>query len=98
MKCNHDDKCPGRGVWLPLIETRSSAKSPVTKMKFSKLIFCEAHKDGARLSDFLSASTWDKIVRYMREAGKLAPSRSLARLSFEVVDSPESNGTEELPF
>jgi hypothetical protein len=98
MKCTHDDKCPGRAVWRPLLETRPSVKSPVTPAKFTNLIFCEAHKDGARLADFISNSTWDKIVRYMREAGKPAPMRSLTTLRFEVVGSPESTDAEELAF
>lgn len=62
------------------------------------MIFCERHKDEAKLTDFISLSSWDKIVRFLREAGKPAPKRNLTTLRFVVVGSPESKDGDELPF
>jgi hypothetical protein len=90
--------CPGRAVWRPVLAMKSSVKSPVTEGKFGLLCLCEQHKDEARLTDFISNSTWDKIARYMREAGKQEPKRSLTTLTWEMVDSPASSDAETLPF
>lgn len=97
MNCTHP-KCPGRGVWRPLLEMRASVKSPPRTATFVDLVLCEQHKDAAKLTNFISASSWDKIVRHLREAGKPAPKRTLTTLTFIVVDSPLSTDTEELPF
>jgi len=77
---------------------RTSVKATPVKGTFISLGLCEQHKDAARLTDFLSGSSWDKIVRYMREAGKPAPKRHLTTLRFIVVDSPESTDAEHLAF
>ena len=97
MNCTRE-KCPGRACWRPLLEMRVSVKSPTVKATFSQLQLCENHKDEAKLTDFISGSSWDKIVRYMREAGKPAPKRHLTTLRYEMVDSPASSDTESLPF
>ena len=97
MKCTRAN-CPGRLVWRPLLEMKVSVKSPPVRAIFTQLGLCEQHKDAARLTDFLSGSSWDKIVRYMREAGKPAPRRNLTTLRFVVVSSPESTDAEQLPF
>lgn len=81
-----------------MLAMRASVKSPEVKGTFRDLQFCELHKDDNRLMDFLSTSSWNKIVRYMREAGKVAPKRHLTTLTYEMVDSPESTDTETLPF
>jgi hypothetical protein len=77
---------------------RTAVKASPVRASFTNLGLCEQHKDAARLSDFLSESSWDKIVRYMREAGKPAPKRHLTTLRFIVVSSPESTDAVELPF
>lgn len=97
MNCTHP-KCPGRGVWRPLLEMRATTKDIPRKATFADLVLCEKHKDQAKLSDFISTSTWDKIVRFVREAGKPAPKRNLTILRFIVVGSPESTPEDELPF
>ena len=97
MNCTRPN-CPGRLVWRPLLEMRTSVKASPVMGTFTELGLCEQHKDAARLSDFLSESSWDKIVRYMREAGKPAPKRNLTTLRFVVVSSPESTDAEQLPF
>ena len=90
--------CPGRAVWRPIFAMRASAKSPEVLARLTSLALCEQHKDMARLDSLLSSSSWDKIVRHMREAGKPAPKRNLTVLRFELVDSPESTDTETLAF
>ena len=97
MNCTRAN-CPGRLVWRPLLEMRTSIKATPVKGTFVNLGLCEQHKDAARLKDFLSESSWDKIVRFMREAGKPAPKRNLTTLRFVVVDSPESTDAEQLAF
>ena len=97
MNCTRAN-CPGPLVWRPLLEMRTSVKAAPVKATFVNLGFCEQHKDAARLKDFLSESSWDKIVRFMREAGKPAPKHNLTTLRFIVVDSPESTDAEQLPF
>lgn len=97
MNCTRQG-CPGRAVWRPMLAMKASVKSPEVTATFRDLMLCELHKDEARLMDFLSTSTWDKIVRHMREAGKVAPKRHLTTLTYEMVDSPESTDTETLPF
>ena len=97
MNCTRQG-CPGRAVWCPTLAMRASPKSPEVLGTFREIMLCELHKDEARLMDFLSTSSWDKIIRYMKEAGKTAPKRHLTTLTYEMVDSPESTDTETLPF
>jgi len=97
MNCSRP-RCPGRAVWQPVIGLRASVKSPEITARFSQLNLCEMHKDEARLATFLTESSWDRIMRFMREAGKPAPKRNLTTLHFVLVDSPESTDTETLPF
>lgn len=97
MSCSRP-KCPGRGVWQPVLGLRSSVKSKEISARFSQLNLCEMHKDQARLADYLSQSTWDRIVRFMKEKGKSAPQRNLTTLTYVLIDSPESTDTETLPF
>ena len=97
MNCTRPE-CPGRAVWRPVLDSRASPKSPPVKITFTKLALCEACKDGSKLATLLSPSSWDKIVRHFREAGKPAPKRHLTNLRFEVVDSPESTDEEKLAF
>ena len=97
MNCTRQG-CPGRAVWRPMLAMRASVKSPEVTAKFQDLMLCELHKDEARLMDFLSSSSWDKISRFMVERGKTAPKRHLTTLTYEMVDSPESTDTETLPF
>ena len=97
MNCTHQ-RCPGLGVWRPLLEMRTSVKSPPRSATFADMTLCERHKDEAKLADFISLSSWDKIVRFLREAGKPAPKRNLTTLRFVVVGSPESTPEDELPF
>lgn len=97
MKCTRQG-CPGRAVWRPMLAMRASVKSSEVEAKFRDLMLCELHKDEARLMDFLSPSSWDRIVRFMKEKGKVAPKRNLTTLRYEMVDSPESTDTETLPF
>jgi uncharacterized Fe-S center protein len=77
---------------------RISVRSPEVMARYQDLSLCERHMGEAHLTDFISPSSWDKIVRYMREAGKIAPKRHLTTLRWEMVDSPESTETESLPF
>jgi hypothetical protein len=77
---------------------RASVKSTPRNATFADMVFCERHKDEAKLTDFISLSSWDKIVRFLREAGKPAPKRHLTTLRFIVVSSPESTDAEELAF
>jgi hypothetical protein len=77
---------------------RIAVRSPEVTGRFRDISLCERHRDAALLTDFLSPSSWDKIVRYMREAGKSEPKRHLTTLRWEMVDSPESSETETLPF
>jgi hypothetical protein len=97
MTCTHPH-CSGHAVWRPLLSMRTSTKSPEVIGRLGELALCEPHKDTARLQNYLSESSWDKISRYMREAGKPAPKRNLTTLRFELVDSPESTDTETLAF
>jgi hypothetical protein len=77
---------------------RTAVRSAELTARFRDLSLCERHKDEAKLTDFLSPSSWDKIVRYMREAGKQEPKRHLTTLRWEMVDSPESTDDVSLPF
>lgn len=97
MNCTYD-KCPGRAVWQPVLGLRTAVKAKEISARFSQLQLCEMHKDQVRLANFLSSSSWDRIVRHMREAGKPAPQRNLTTLHFVMIDSPESTDTEILPF
>ena len=97
MNCSRP-KCPGRAVWQPVLGLRSSVKSKEIAARFSQILLCEMHKDQARLADYLSQSTWDRITRFMREKGKPAPQRILTTLTYVLIDSPESTDTETLPF
>ena len=77
---------------------RTSIKSPPRKATFTQLSLCEQHKDQIRLTDLISGSSWDRIVRYIKQAGLPEPKRSLTTLQYELVDSPESTDEETLAF
>jgi hypothetical protein len=91
-------RCPSHAVWQPVLGLRVSPTAKEIPARFAKLGLCEMHKDMARLGDFLSGSSWDRIARFMREAGKPAPKRNLTILRFDLIASPESTDTETLPF
>jgi hypothetical protein len=55
------------------------------------------HKDAAKLTDYITPSSWDRITRYMAECGKPVPKRNLTTLRFDRIGSPEVPD-EELPF
>lgn len=104
MNCTRQ-KCPGQSAWRPILLLRASHKGRPVRATFTELGLCERHKDEAEVSDFLSTSTWDKLVRFMREAGKPAPRRGLTRLDFENLLPPQiTQGSslddpgEDLPF
>jgi hypothetical protein len=97
MNCSRPN-CPGTAIWRPLLCMRVSVKSPEVIGRMTKLAYCEMHKDELHLKDFLSESSWDKIMRHMREAGKPAPKRNLTTLRYELIASPESTNAEELAF
>jgi hypothetical protein len=77
---------------------KAASRAPEVKGRLTGLSLCEQHKDMTTLSSLLSGSSWDKIVRHMREAGKPAPKKPLTVVSFELMDSPESTDTETLAF
>ena len=97
MNCSRPN-CPGRAVWRPLLEMRTSVKSPPRKATFTELNLCEQHKDQVRLTDFISGSSWDRIVRHIKQSGLPVPKRLLTTLQYELVDSPESTDEEKLAF
>jgi hypothetical protein len=81
MSCSHEN-CPGTALWLPVLTLQASPKSPVVDATFSKLGLCEMHKDQAKLTDYLTQASWDRIVRFMAECGKPVPRRNLTTLRF----------------
>jgi hypothetical protein len=94
MNCN---RCPAEAVYRPVLLLRTASAKKPRRAAFKTIGLCEQHKDAAKASDFLSTSTWDRIVRYLCEAGKPAPARNATTLDFElIVESPTN--TEELPF
>lgn len=97
MKCSYDN-CPGRATWQPVLGFQTSVKSPVVDARLSKLAFCEMHKDMARLTDYISPATWERISRFMAEQGKPVPKRNLTSLRFVIISSPESTAEDQLPF
>jgi hypothetical protein len=96
MNCVHD-KCPGEAVWQPILSLQVSVKSPTINARFGQLSLCEMHKDAAKLTDYITPSSWDRITRYMAECGKPVPKRNLTTLRFDRIGSPEVPD-EELPF
>lgn len=102
MPCSFDN-CPGNAIWQPVLGLQVSPKSPVVDAKFSKITLCEMHKDMAKLTDYLSPASWDRIVRFMAECGKPVPRRHLTTLRFDLIGSPSPTSdipqqSEDLPF
>ena len=84
-------------TYRPVLLLRTSSAKKPRRAAFTSIGLCEQHKDSAQVADFVSGSSWDRIVRYLREAGKPAPARNATTLDFElIVESPLN--TEELPF
>jgi hypothetical protein len=84
-------------TYRPVLLLRSGSGKRPRPAAFTTIGLCEQHKDSAKVSDFISTSSWDRIVRYLRESGKPAPARNATTLDFElIVESPVN--TEELPF
>lgn len=110
MNCFRE-KCPGQALWRPVLKLRASAKTQPVRATFTEVALCERHKDQATLADFMSPSSWDKLVRFMREAGKPAPKKSLTVVEYDLLqnsppdvlqsqpETPENNPQpEDLPF
>ena len=94
MNCNH---CPSEALYRPVLLLRSAAKKKPRRAAFKTIGLCEQHKDSAKVTDFVSNSSWDRIVRYLLESGKPAPARGATTLDYElIVESPLD--TEDLPF
>jgi hypothetical protein len=53
-----------------------------------QLGYCDAHKATAVLSDYLSDEGFTKLAKFIREAGKPIPDKSLTTLGWEPI-SPE---------
>ena len=97
MNCSFDS-CPGAAIWQPVLGLQASPKSPVFEATFIKLALCEMHKDQAKLTDYITQASWDRIVRFMAERGKPVPRRNLTTLSFVPItvqstttDSPKDD-------
>jgi hypothetical protein len=71
----------------------------------TKIGLCEMHKDTAKLADFISPASWDRIVRKLAEWGKPVPVRRLTTLRFERIGTnvesmatESATATQALPF
>ena len=95
MNCNH---CPGEALYRPVLLLRSASGKKPRRAAFKTIGLCEQHKDSAKVEDFVSNSSWDRIVRYLCESGKPSPARKATTLDFDlIVESPQTQG-EDLPF
>jgi hypothetical protein len=100
MPCSFDN-CPGNALWQPVLGLQASPKSPVVVARFAKLALCEMHKDMAKLADYISPASWDRIVRFMAECGKPVPLRRLTTLQFDLIasaEAPSPTSETALPF
>ena len=94
MNCN---RCPSEAVYRPVLLLRTSSAKKPRRAAFKNIGLCEQHKDSAKVTDFVSTSSWGRIVRYLSESGKPAPARGATTLDFDlIVESPVN--TEDLPF
>jgi len=91
------EDCPGSGDWNPVLELRHRKGGSVTKGTLINLAICDEHKAGSTLATFLSAEAFTKIIKYMRECGKVAPIQRNTTLSWSRVDQPELRSVDTMP-
>lgn len=88
MACSFNN-CNGSGSWTPILELRSRKNGAVTCLTFKKLAYCNEHKTTSSLADFLSDEGFTKIVKHMRENGKIAPVQRCTTLTWKNLTEAE---------
>ena len=88
MPCSFNN-CKGSGRWAPILELRSRKNGAVTCLTFKKLAYCDEHKTTSSLTDFLSDEGFTKIVKHMRENGKVAPVQRNTTLAWKALSENE---------
>ena len=84
MSCSKEN-CEKDGHWRPVFELRPSKKGPITPSVLTQLVLCDDHKASSTLADFLSSEGFTKIVKFMRENGKVAPVQRNTTLTWEKL-------------
>lgn len=100
MSCVREE-CPGTGMWLPVLVIRAKKTTKAYHGILNQLGTCTMHRDQSTIADFLSAEGWDRIQKFMREAGKGVLTKNLTELDWvknnNVVPTPKEE-EEWLPF
>jgi hypothetical protein len=81
--------CKGSGCWTPILELRSRKNGNITCLTFKTLAYCNEHKKTSVLADFLSDEGFVKIVKHMRENGKVAPVQRCTTLTWKMLSETE---------
>jgi hypothetical protein len=89
MPCSQDD-CQEAPLWRPVLEMRSRRGEAPTKVSLDQLGYCESHKKSSGLATFLSDEGFTKITKFLREAGRDSPDRSLTTLGWSSLSSTEA--------
>lgn len=93
MPCSQDD-CQEAPLWRPILELRRSRKDPPARVSFSQLGYCDEHKATSNLATFLSDEGFTKITKFLREAGRESPDRSLTTLGWSPISPAEAAALE----
>jgi hypothetical protein len=93
MSCSQDD-CQEAPLWRPILEMRSRRGEAPTEVSFIQLGYCEGHKKTSSLATFLSDEGFTKLNKFLREAGRESPDRSLTTLGWSSILPAEASALE----
>lgn len=89
MPCSQDE-CPSEAHWQPVIETRWRRGEKPERCALLQLGYCDGHKTTSSLATVLSDEGFTKISKFLREAGRPSPDRSLTTLGWNELDPFEA--------
>ena len=89
--------CSTPGIWQPILNLRSRSNGAITTLRFKTIKACDEHKTASTVDSFLSDEGYDKLARYLRDAGKSVPQHRLTTLSWEraPIEAPSPKPPED---
>lgn len=90
MPCSHD-ACPALPKWRPIIVLRSKSSDPPAMASLVQLGYCDSHKTSTSLATFLGDEGFTKLSKFLREAGRSSPDKSLSTLAWEPISAEEAS-------
>ncbi len=93
MRCSHDE-CSAPPRWRPVLVLRSKKDESPSRASLVQLGYCDVHKRTTQLATFLSEEGFTKLNKFLREAYRPPPDKSLTTLDWEPISTEEASKLE----